>query len=86
MSTVYEIVKTLYTFEMPYNGQGNRIKIQTYYECRRRDTPAKPRVEWGQSPKWNPGKTANNKIKSSVGAALTVRALGLGKCRPFGAQ
>ena len=25
--------------------QGNRIKIQTHYECRRHDTPAKPRVE-----------------------------------------
>ena len=24
--------------------QGNRIKIQTYYECRRHDTPEKPRV------------------------------------------
>ena len=48
MSTVYEIVKTLYTFEMPYNGQGNRIKIQTYYECRRHDTL--------HSPGWNEGK------------------------------
>ncbi len=25
--------------------QGKRIKIQTHYECRRHDTPAKPRVE-----------------------------------------
>ena len=70
---------------MPYNGQGNRIKIQTYYECRRHDTL--------HSPGWNEGKalippwvhTDKNRM-SSAGAALTVRALGLGKCRPFGAQ
>ena len=24
--------------------EGKRIKIQAYYECRRHDTPAKPRV------------------------------------------
>jgi len=46
-----------FQFIMPYafTSQGKRIRIQSYYECRRHDTPAKPRVEWGQSPKWNPG-------------------------------
>ena len=37
--------------------QGKRIKTQEHYECRRHDTPAKPRVKRGQSPIWNPGKT-----------------------------
>ena len=50
----YEIVKTLYTVEMPYNGQGNRIKIQTYYECRRHDTL--------HSPGWNEGKARNETL------------------------
>ena len=50
----YEIVKTLYTVEMPCNGQGNRIKIQTYYECRRHDTL--------HSPGWNEGKARNETL------------------------
>ena len=29
----------------------------------RHDTPAKPRVQWGQSPKWNPGYT---RTKSNI--------------------
>ena len=67
-------------------AQGNRIKTQAHYECRRHDTPAKPRVKWGQSPIWNPGETENNKIKSSVGAALSARAFALrfGSAAPVG--
>ena len=43
--------------------EGNCIKIQAHYECRRHDTPAKPRVKWGQSPIWNPGYT---RTKSNI--------------------
>ena len=34
--------------------QGNRIKIQTYYECRRHDTL--------HSPGWNEGKARNETL------------------------
>ena len=46
-----------------YIKKGKRIKIQAHYECLRHDTPAKPRVQWGQSPIWNPGYT---RTKSNI--------------------
>ena len=67
-------------------AQGKRIKIQAYYECRRHDTPAKPRVQWGQSPIWNPGYT---RIKSNIelrrsGTITRAFVLRLGSAAPLG--
>ena len=70
---------------MPCNGQGNRIKIQTYYECRRHDT-LHSQGEMRAKPDMKPWVHTDKNRMSSAGAALTVRALGLGKCRPFGAH
>ena len=67
----------------------NHIKIQAHYECRRHDTPAKPRVQWGQSPIWNPGYTQIKTNWAPLGAALTAQVLGsaaplgLNKCVPI---
>ena len=66
--------------------QGNCIKIQAHYECRRHDTPAKPRVQWGQSPKWNPGYTrtkSNIELRRS-GTITRAFALRLGSAAPTG--
>ena len=73
--------------------QGKRIKIQAHYECRRHDTPAKPRVKWGQSPIWNPGYTrtkSNIELRRSgtIRRAFVLRLgsaapLGLNKCVPI---
>ena len=66
--------------------RGNRIKIQTYYECRRHDTPAKPKVQWGQSPKWNPGYTqtkSNIELRRS-GTITRAFVLRLGSAAPLG--
>ena len=56
------------------------------YECRRHDTPAKPRVQWGQSPKWNPGYTrtkSNIELRRS-GTITRAFALRLGSAAPTG--
>ena len=73
--------------------QGKRIKIQAHYECRRHDTPAKPRVKWGQSPIWNPGYTrtkSNIELRRSgtITRAFVLRLrsaapLGLNRCVPI---
>ena len=73
-----------------YIKKGKRIKIQAHYECRRHDTPAKPRVQWGQSPIWNPGYTrtkSNIELRRSgtITRAFVLRLwsaspLGLNKC------
>ena len=66
--------------------QGNCIKIQAHYECRRHDTPAKPRVKWGQSPIWNPGYTrtkSNIELRRS-GTITRAFVLRLGSAAPLG--
>ena len=67
-------------------SQGNRIKIQAHHECRRHDTPAKPRVQWGQSPIWNPGYTrtkSNIELRRS-GTITRAFVLRLGSAAPLG--
>ena len=78
-----------------------RIAKLLLYECRRHDTPAKPRVKWGQSPKWNPGYTRTKVEWAPTRSGTTVRAFALcrigpwlcvlvvsfvGECRSCGAQ
>ena len=67
-------------------SQGKHIKIQAHYECRRHDTPAKPRVQWGQSPIWNPGYTrtqSNIELRRS-GTITWAFVLRLGSAAPLG--
>ncbi len=42
--------------------------------------------EMRAKPDMKPWENTDKNRMSSAGAALTVRVLGLGKCRPFGAQ
>ena len=49
-------------------------------ECRRHDTPAKPRVARVPKARTEPWVNTYTKNKSSVGAALSVRAFGLWLC------
>ena len=68
-----------------YIKKGKRIKIQAHYECRRHETPEKPRVKWGQSPKWNPGYTrtqSNIELRRS-GTITRVFVLLLGSAAPL---
>ena len=60
--------------------------FDAHYECRRHDTPAKPRVQWGQSPKWNPGYTrtkSNIELRRS-GTIMQAFVLRLGSAAPLG--
>ena len=62
------------------------MKNQVNYECRRHDTPAKPRVQWGQSPIWNPGDTrtkSNIELRRS-GTITRAFVLRLGSAAPLG--
>ena len=63
-------------------------KFRLIYECRRHGTSSKPRVEWGQSPIWNPwytqtktewAPTRSGTNRASIGCALRL-------CRPYGAH
>ena len=78
---------------LKYINQGNRIKIQTHYECRRHDTLHSPGCNEGKARYETLGIHEPKVISSSVGAALSARAfvlrpgsaapLGLNKCVPL---
>ena len=60
--------------------------VVLHYECRRHDTPAKPRVEWGQSPIWNPGyiRTKSNIELRRSGTITRAFVLRFGSAAPLG--
>ena len=75
-------------YHRKYNTRCVIINIQVNYECRRHDTPAKPRVARVPKARTEPWVHTDKKNKSSVGAALSARAfaLRLGSAAPKGAQ
>ena len=65
---------------MPCNGQGNRIKIQTYYECRRHDTLHSPGCNEGKAliTPWGHAYEKEDELRRSGTNSTSAEALALG--------